>query len=76
MCFWVNSRIFYIFYVDTLNITEMVNKAKRLNNNERTLIELCKQCYLKIVNGRIGTITSYGYFNTCHTKIGQGRLSM
>ena len=38
-----------IFYVDTLNITNRVNKDKCLNHNGKKLIELCKISYLKIV---------------------------
>ena len=48
-----------IFYFDTLNITNRVNKDKCLNHNGKKLIELCKISDLKIVNGRIGTDKSF-----------------
>ena len=62
-----------IFYFDTLNITNRVNKDKCLNHNGKKLIELCKISDLKIVNGRIGTEKSFGNY-TCHTTKGQSTI--
>ena len=62
-----------MFYFDTLNITNRVNRDKCLNHNGKKLIELCKISYLKIVNGRIGTDKSFGNY-TCHTTKGQSTI--
>ena len=41
-------------FFEKLGIIIWANEDKHLNNNGRKLIELCKMCDLKIVNGRVG----------------------
>jgi hypothetical protein len=47
-------------------VTDVFNEDKRVNNNGRNLIELCKCFDLKIVNGRFGGDKGVGQF-TCLT---------
>ena len=41
-------------FFEKQGIINRANEDKRLNNNGRKLIELCKISYLKIVNSRVG----------------------
>ena len=49
------------------------NKDRNVNNNGRSLVELCQAFNLKIVNGRIGTDQGIGEF-TCETARGKSLI--
>ena len=58
------------YIADDLNFIPGHNSDKVINNHSRKLMDMCKMCYLRIANGRLGHEADVDNF-TCQTYNGQ-----
>ena len=58
---------------DDLQFQSRANADKKVNNNGRRLVDLCKTCDMLIINGRVGSDNNIGNY-TCTTYNGKSTV--
>ena len=61
------------FYTEDSNVGNRCNMDRVINSQVRRIIDLCKMCNLKILNGRFGADANIGKY-TCHVYNGSSTV--